>query len=144
MGFQVRCILTRWFQIWPPKYKFRKKKPRPAPLKFECFLVLFLANFDHKATYRRQTMNILLRHIFVVLAFGSMLKTFHLWKFKISKNIFGNIFGFVKNILKIKKKMGYISPLELSIRLLNFQEPFSDPKSVKIHPRKIAVEILGF
>ena len=116
-----------------------KKGPRPAKLLFEVFWP-FLANFNHKTTYRRQTMNILLRHVGFIWLLVTCLKHTFFEKSKFRKiflDFFCLFFYQKKNQKKIHKKIFcYFDPYELSICLFTFSEPFSDPKSVKIHPRK--------
>ena len=71
----------------------------------------FLANFNHKATYRRQTMNILLRHVGFIWLLVICLKHTFFEKFKISKNIFGLFFFFTKKKIKNKYTKKYFAIL---------------------------------
>jgi len=83
-----------------------KKGPRPAKLLFEVFWP-FLANFSHKTTYRRQTMNILLRHVGFIWLLVTCLKHIFFEKSKFRKQyfwIFYLFFFYPQKIIKNTKK----------------------------------------
>ena len=123
-------IEVHWYHFRRNPTIFRRAH---GPQSFRVFYPI-LAYFNHKATYRRQTINILLGNV------GLLCFWFHPENIPFLKNENFEKYFWIFFLKNISKPIFYISSQELSICLSTFQEPFSDPKSDTIYLLKIAVQ----